>query len=74
MSEWFWYIFTIIAIIGTHYNSSKNIKGFYFWIVANIALLIQTLIVGVYNLSILYAIYLFYSIRGIYKWRIKNET
>jgi len=63
------WIISGISIIGAILNSKKDIRGFYFWIVANVAWVIIDFMKGIPAQSILFIIYTGITIFGIYQWK-----
>ena len=68
MIKW---IIVSICITGAILNARQRIEGFYFWIIANIALMIINYNAKDYQQSFLFLFYFCLCIYGIVKWRKK---
>jgi len=69
ISSW---IFVLIALYGTYLNSSQDKRGFYFWVVSNVAFSLINLSCGMYAQAFLFAVYTALAIRGILVWGKKQ--
>ena len=58
-----------LSITGGFLNARENIRGFYFWIVANIGWVSINIYKGIYAQAFLFIIYITLCIYGIKKWR-----
>lgn len=63
------WIFTFIALYGTFLNSLQKKKGFYYWIVSNIAFCVINLYYGIYAQAFLFGVYTVLAVQGIIKWK-----
>lgn len=57
------------GLIGQLLVIRKRITGFYFWIAGNIAIIVATIPQQMYGIAMLYMLYNFVTIYGIYEWR-----
>lgn len=60
---------TLLVLIGTLFNVRKNIKGQYFFAVANIFILFNALIENTVDYIILYIVFTISGFYGVYYWR-----
>lgn len=66
ISAW---IFVIIALIGTFLNANQDKRGFYFWIVSNIAFMVIELDAASFATAFLFFVYTSLSVYGLIKWK-----
>ena len=63
------WIAVFIGLYGTYLNSNQNRRGFYFWIVSNIALAVVNLECGQMAQCVLFFIYTGLAVRGLARWK-----
>ncbi len=66
-------IATISALIGAYLVSNGNWVGFAIWIVTDIIFMANNYIIGQWQQTILFGLYLFIASNGVYNMKIKNE-
>lgn len=66
ISSW---IFVCIALYGTYLNAEQDRRGFYLWIVSNIAFALINAHSGMYAQSFLFSMYAALAIRGLIVWK-----
>lgn len=66
LSSW---IFVCIALYGTYLNSNQDKRGFYFWILSNLAFTIININNEMWSQAFLFLIYTILAVRGLVKWR-----
>lgn len=64
---------TISALIGALLVSNGNWIGFAIWIATDIIFMINNYMIGQWEQSILFGLYLFIAGNGIYNMKIKNK-
>lgn len=64
-----YYLFTLLAFTGMILNIKKSYYGFVFWMASNLAFALQSLFLGVYNMTLLFMIQFLFSVWGLYTWR-----
>lgn len=57
------------GIVGQILVAHRNLKGFYWWITCNIALLFVSVLNHMYGMAALYIFYTFMSFYSIWKWK-----
>ena len=65
----FYYTVTLLAIAGLILNIKKSYYGFVFWMASNLAFALQSLFLGVYNMTVLFLIQFAFSVWGLYTWK-----
>lgn len=61
----FYWMITGFAIYGVWLNAEMDRRCFYIWMVTNTIFLIETFILGAFNMSFLFGIYLILAIKGM---------
>lgn len=69
MIDLLFYTFTACALAGLVLNVKKNYYGFVFWMASNLAFALQSFMLGVYNMTILFLVQFLFSVWGLYTWR-----
>lgn len=65
----------LTGLIGHWFVSNQDVRGYYYWIIGNLATIYLQFKVELYGMVILFVIYTALSIYGIVKWKkIKRET
>ena len=65
------WIASALGLAGAILNAEGNIKGFYFWLISNPIIIIQSIIAGsiTYSIAFLFTCYTILAIRGMMKWK-----
>ncbi len=63
---------TILALVGAYLVSNGNWIGFAIWIFTDIVFMINNYIVGQWQQTILFGLYLFIASNGVYNMKIKG--
>lgn len=67
-------IFAIATGLAGHWLiSNQDVRGYYAWIAGNLAFIVMQYNVGLYGMAGLFVVYTLLSIRGIIKWKAKQE-
>lgn len=63
------FFFVAMSIIGQHFISQRNPRGFGFWIVGNVAALFMFVALGRWMTAVLYIYFLYMCFKGLVTWR-----
>ena len=57
------------GLLGHWFISNQDVRGYYVWIVGNVAMIVLQWQVGLYGMVLLFVIYTVISVIGIKKWQ-----
>lgn len=60
--------FVLMSMLGQHFNSRREIRGFYFWVAANLSALVLFASLGRWLTCALQGYFLYKSVQGIRAW------
>jgi hypothetical protein len=64
---------SVISLVGLLYNARMNIKGYYIWLVANVAWIPLSVLAGAWYQTPIWIGFTIGSIYGIREWRARSE-
>jgi hypothetical protein len=67
-----WFLI-IVSIYAKLLVIKHKVLGFYLWIIADTLWMLYNFYIGANAQAFLMFIYIFFSLYGIYKWRVENE-
>ncbi len=62
-----------LTLIALYYNVNKDYKCFYIWLFTNSYFIIYNLYIKDITQSIIWIIYIFFTIYGLYEWKYKKR-
>jgi len=68
----FTFLLTISALIGVWFNIKKNVVGFYIWSITNLMWAGVNFYKDIFWQGVLFLVYFFFAIYGIYEWKKKK--
>ncbi len=63
------FFFVTMSMVGQHYISQRNPRGFGFWIAGNVAALVMFVALGRWMTTLLYVYFLYMCFKGLVTWR-----
>jgi nicotinamide riboside transporter PnuC len=67
-------IFVGLSVVGQHFISNRDRRGFYFWIMANLMAIVLFVGLQRYPTVVLYTYFLYASSMGLVRWRRAEIT
>ena len=64
---------SVISLVGLLYNARMNIKGYYIWLVANVAWIPLSVLAGAWYQTPIWIGFTIGSIYGIREWKARSE-
>lgn len=69
----FYWILTIVGLVGVVLNIKQDRRCFFLWMVSNAGFALETAILGAWNMTFLFVVYFILAIAGIKSWS-KNSV
>ena len=69
----FMWMLTALSLVGVWLNIKKKVSGFYIWLIGDIGWVYIDFKEGLTSQAVLFIVYSFLCIYGIYEWRQSNE-